>query len=181
MSASTRGALSRLDRVLTVVENVLAAGSLGVAAVVAIVAVVLRQFFGVFLFWSEEVIIYSIIYSTFLGAVVTLRHNEHVSVDLVALFLGPRGKQIMAAVASVVTLAYLAAVGAFAWLLLLEPFSTTTVTPALKLPLWVVEMAVPVGLTLMFVRAVEVLYRAARGRLEVDLSRNVETDTEGDR
>jgi hypothetical protein len=48
-------------------------------------------------------------------------------------------------------------------MLLFEPFSTATVTPSLKLPLWVVEAAVPIGLTLMFLRALEILVRTARG------------------
>jgi TRAP-type C4-dicarboxylate transport system permease small subunit len=157
--------MNRLDRALTLVENTLAAGFLAVAAALAIVSVGLRYVFGVFLFWSEEVIVYSVIYSTFLGAVITLRHNEHVRVDLLATVLGRLGKRLLAVVGGAVTIVYLVGVGVFAWLLLLEPFSSDTVTPALHLPLWMVELAVPVGLTLMLVRAVEMVYRAARGRI----------------
>lgn len=156
--------MSGMDRVLTRVENVLAAGFLGLAAGLAIVSVIFRYLFGVFIFWAEEAIIYSIIYSTFLGAVITLRHNEHVKVDLVAPLLGKVGKRAMAVVGAAVTLVYLGVIGAFAWMLLFEPFSSATVTPALKLPLWTVELAVPIGLTLMFLRAMEILYRTARGR-----------------
>jgi TRAP-type C4-dicarboxylate transport system permease small subunit len=155
--------VQRFDRVLTRIENVLAAGTLGLATIIAIVAVVLRYAFGIFLFWSEEAIIYLIIYSTFLGAVITLRHNEHVNVDIFAVFLKERGKRMVALLGGVMTLVYLGAIGFFAWMLLFEPFSTATVTPSLKLPLWVVEAAVPVGLTLMFLRALEILVRTARG------------------
>jgi TRAP-type C4-dicarboxylate transport system permease small subunit len=62
-----------------------------------------------------------------------------------------------------VTIAYLGIVGFFAWLLLFEPFSTSTVTPTLKLPLWVVEFAVPLGFTLMLLRGIEILVRLIRG------------------
>jgi C4-dicarboxylate transporter, DctQ subunit len=155
--------VQRFDRVLTRIENVLAAGTLGLATIIAIVAVVLRYAFGIFLFWSEEAIIYLIIYSTFLGAVITLRHNEHVNVDIFAVFLKERGKRMVALLGGVMTLVYLGAIGFFAWMLLFEPFSTATVTPSLKLPLWVVEAAVPIGLTLMFLRALEILVRTARG------------------
>jgi C4-dicarboxylate transporter, DctQ subunit len=155
--------VQRFDRVLTRIENVLAAGTLGLATIIAIVAVVLRYAFGIFLFWSEEAIIYLIIYSTFLGAIITLRHNEHVNVDILAVFLKERGKRMVALLGGAMTLVYLGAIGFFAWLLLFEPFSTSTVTPSLKLPLWVVEAAVPIGLTLMFLRALEILVRTARG------------------
>jgi len=153
----------RLDRVLTRVENVLAAATLGAATVIAIVAILVRYLFGIFLWWSEEAIIYLIIYSTFIGAVVTLRHNEHVNVDVFGPFLRARGKRALAVIAAAVTVVYLVCIGALAWLLLFEPFSTSTITPALKLPLWVVELAVPIGLTLMLLRALEILVRNARG------------------
>jgi C4-dicarboxylate transporter DctQ subunit len=155
--------VQRFDRVLTRIENVLAASALGLATIIAIFAVVLRYAFGIFLFWSEEAIIYLIIYSTFLGAVITLRHNEHVNVDIFGAFLKARGKRAFAVLAAAITVAYLVCIGFFAWLLLFEPFSTSTITPSLKLPLWVVEAAVPIGLTLMLLRALEILVRNARG------------------
>ena len=151
-----------LNRALTTIENVLAAGTLAAAALMAILAVMLRQIFGVFLFWSEEAIIYLVIYSTFLGAVITLRHHEHVNVDVIAAFLGKRGKQVMALIALAVTMIYLAVIGYFAWMLVFEPFSSSTTTPAMHLPLWVVELSVPIGFTLMFLRAIELMVRTIR-------------------
>lgn len=165
-----------LNRALTTLENVLAAGTLAAAAAIAIVAVLLRQVFGIFLFWSEETIIYLIIYSTFLGAVITLRHQEHVNVDVIAAFLGKRGKQVMAVIAILVTMIYLGVIGYFAWMLIFEPFSSSTTTPALGVPLWVVELSVPIGFTLMFVRAIELLVRTIRlGAIEEDV---LETEAE---
>ncbi|MGH3585230.1 MAG: TRAP transporter small permease [Pseudonocardia sp.] len=155
--------MQRFDRVLTRLENVLAASALGLAAIIAIVAVLLRYLFGIFLFWSEEAIVYLIIYSTFLGAVITLRHNEHVNVDILAVFLKERGKRAVAVLGALITVVYLACIGAYAWLLLFEPFSTSTSTPSMELPLWVVEAAVPVGFTLMMLRALEIVVRNARG------------------
>lgn len=157
--------MSRLDRALTVVENVVAAGALALAVTIAIFSVLLRAVFGVFLSWSEEAIIYLIIYSTFIGSVITLRHNEHVNVDLLALLAGRHGRRWVHTLGALVTVLYVAVIGYFGWLLLLEPFSTATVTPSLKLPLWVLELSVPIGLTLMFVRGLEILYRVARGQV----------------
>lgn len=150
--------MKRLDRALTSIENVLAAGTLGLAALITIVNIIVRQF-GQAFFWVEESVIYLIIFSTFIGAVITLRHNEHVSVDILGVFFRERGKKWLALLAGLVTLAYLAIMSVLGWMLLFEPFSRTTVTPVLKLPLWVVELAVPLGMTLMFFRAIELLWR----------------------
>lgn len=153
--------MERFNRVLSGVENVLAAGTLALAAVISILNVILRQFDQSW-FWTEEAVVYLIIFSTFIGAVVTLRHNEHVSVDILSAFMKARGRKVMALVAGLVTLAYMVIVGYFAWALIFEPFSRNTVTPVLKLPLWVVELAVPIGLTLMFLRTMEILWRTWR-------------------
>lgn len=150
--------MKKLDRTLTWVENVLAAGALGLAALISIINIVIRQF-GASWFWTEESVIYLIIFSTFFGAVITLRHNEHVSVDILGAFFKDRGQKWLALVGGVVTLLYLGIMSVLGWMLLAEPFSRATVTPVLKLPLWVVESAVPIGMTLMFLRAVEMLWR----------------------
>lgn len=154
--------MSRLNRVLTTVENVLAAGSLGLAALVAIVAVLLRSTFGYVIFWSEEAVIHLVITSTFLGAVVALRHGEHVGVDILRPMLRERGRRILTLIGTGVTLVYLGLVGAFAWLVLAEPYAQLTVTPAIGAPLWLVTLPVPVGFTLMFVRAIQIGARLLR-------------------
>ena len=163
--------MQRLDRALTTVENVLAAGSLALAALIGIVGVISRSVFGTVIFWTEEATIMLVIFSTFLGAVVTLRHNEHVSVDILPTFLGPRGKQVMDVLAGALTVFFCGVVGLLAWLLVLDPIARNTVTPALKLPLWVVELSISVGLSLMFLRAVEMTVRRLRsGPAPVDES-----------
>ncbi|CAN5319792.1 TRAP transporter small permease [soil metagenome] len=156
--------MERFDRVLTKIENTLAAASLGFAAALAIVSVILRYTVDYIIFWGEEAIVYSIIFSTFIGAVITLRHNEHVNVDILSLFFGRRGRRALAFAGALVALVYCAVIGGFAWVLVAEPYTHNILTPALKLPLWVVYISLPIGLTLMFVRLLEILYRTARGR-----------------
>ncbi len=145
----------RLTRAVTIFENVAAGASLIVAVTVALAAIVLRTFFDTFLFWSEEVIIYTIISSTFFGSVLTMRSKDHVNVDIISVFLKSRGKRVMAIIAAVITTLYMLVIGVLAWMLLFEPFSVDTVTPALKLPLWVVELPVAIAVTLMFFHGIE--------------------------
>jgi C4-dicarboxylate transporter DctQ subunit len=154
----------RLGRALTVVENVVASTALAAAAVIAITAVIFRYVFNILIFWSEEAVIYLVLLSVFVGAVITLRHNEHVRVDLLPLVLKNRARLVVQVVATLLTLLYLALIGGYGWLLLFEPASRDTITPALKLPLWVVYFALPLGFTLMFLRTLEVLFRQLTGR-----------------
>ncbi len=153
------------DRVLTWIENSLAALALGGATVIAIAGVIMRYVFGDGIFWSEEAVIFLVILSTFIGAVITLRHNEHVNVDIMPALLGERGKWVFAMLGTLLLVIYCGVIGAYAWILIFEPAASNTITPSLKLPLWVVELSLPIGLTLMFLRSMEVLYRTARGQV----------------
>lgn len=153
-----------LNKALTVVENVVASAALAAAAFIAIVAVVLRYVFNILIFWSEEAVIYLVLLSVFVGAVITLRHDEHVRVDLLPVLLKGRLKLGVQVLATLLTLLYLGVIGAYGWLLLFEPATRNTVTPALKAPLWVVYFALPLGFTLMFLRSLEVLFRQLTGR-----------------
>ncbi|GAA1856482.1 TRAP transporter small permease [Brevibacterium marinum] len=154
------------DRYLSRVENVLAGGSLIAATVLAVFAVLLRNLTGDVLFWSEEAIIYLIICSTFFGAVVTLRHNEHVAVDIMPTLLKGRKKKFFVILGGLATLVYAGFIAYLSWALITEPFSRTTITPALKLPLWVVELSLAIGMTLFFIRAAEMLFRALKAPAE---------------
>ncbi|SMX72727.1 TRAP-type C4-dicarboxylate transport system, small permease component [Brevibacterium sp. 239c] len=150
------------DKYLCQVENFLAGGSLIAATVLAVFAVLLRNITGDVLFWSEEAIIYLIVCSTFFGAVVTLRHNEHVAVDIMPTLLKGRKKKFFVVLGGLMTLIYAGFIAYLSWALISEPFSRTTITPALKLPLWAVELSLAVGMTLFFIRAAEMLIRAVK-------------------
>ncbi|MDN6605574.1 TRAP transporter small permease [Brevibacterium sp.] len=154
--------MKTFDKYLSRVENFLAGGSLIAATVLAVFAVLLRNLTGDVLFWSEEAIIYLIICSTFFGAVVTLRHNEHVAVDIMPTLLKGRKKKFFVVLGGLATLGYAGFIAYLAWALSSEPFSRTTITPALKLPLWVVELSLAIGMTLFFIRAAEMLIRAVK-------------------
>lgn len=156
--------MSTFDRVLSRIEDTLAVSSLAAAAALTIASVILRYVFNTGIFWAQEAVIYLIIFSTFVGAVVTLRHDEHVNVDILPTLFGERGKWLFALLGSAITLIYCAIIGGYSWLLITEPAAQNTTTPALDFPLWFVELALPIGLTLMFVRSLEILYRTARGR-----------------
>lgn len=155
-----------LNTVLTWIENILAGGTLAAACLLAIFAVILRNITGDVIFWSEEATIYLIIFSTFFGAVVTLRHNEHVSVDILPVLLKGKAKKFFVVLGVLLTAVYAFFVAYLSWQLISEPFSRSTITPALKVPLWVVELSIAVGMTLFFLRAVEMVFRALRAPVE---------------
>ena len=58
---------------------------------------------------------------------------------------------------AVITVAFSAILAVLAWLLIFEPFSRETQTPALKLPLWALELSLALAMSLFLFRAVQKL------------------------
>lgn len=164
--SDTRGSIqTHLGHLLALVENTLAALSLAIGVAIAITQVMLRFLFNSGLVWAHEAIIYSIIFSSFMGAVIALRNNEHVGVDVFAYVLKEYGKRMLAALGTGVVVAYCSVLGIYAWIMVTEPAAHTIQTPTLHLPLWAVQLSVPLGLTLMLIRATEALVRSTRSLL----------------
>lgn len=156
--------MSRFDNILSRIEEAIAALALGAASLIVILGVVMRYVFNDPLGWTEEAAILLLMYSSFIGAVIALRHNEHVGIDILALAFEQRGKYVFAILNALLTVLYCVVIGVYAWLMIFTQNSLNAVTPALSLPVWLVRLAVPLGLTLMFLRALEILYRTTRGR-----------------
>ena len=153
-----------LDRVLTWIEDFLGVASLGGAAIIAIVQVIARYIFNSSIVWGQELVIYLIIFSTFVGAVITLRNNEHVNVNILSSLGGEGVKWLLTLLSALAILVYCAAMGIYGWLMLFTPGAHSTLSPALHVPLWIPETSVPIGLTLMFLRSLQILYRTIRHR-----------------
>ena len=169
--------MSRFDRVLSKVENSLAALSLSAAATIGFINVVLRYGFNEVLFWAQEAVVLLVIFSTFMGAVTALRHNDHISVDLLYVLFGDRGKWILAMLGFFFTAFYCAVMGGYAWLMVTGSAAHQITTRTLGLPLWFVQLSIPIGLTLMFVRSLEILYRTARHQTTFPEAEEADIDT----
>jgi C4-dicarboxylate transporter DctQ subunit len=59
------------------------------------------------LFWSEEVVRYSLVWGVMLGAALVAYEKGHISIEVIGGFLPPAGKRVVAFVANSCTLAFL--------------------------------------------------------------------------
>jgi C4-dicarboxylate transporter DctQ subunit len=155
---------AQVDRLLTWLENFVAAVALAVAVTLSVVGVLLRYLFDYVIFWSEEASLYLVVLSTFFGASIALRHKDHVGVDILAQVARGRPKQVVNVVGVLVVVVYAGLFSVLGWMMVTSPIAGSFQTPALSLPLWVPQLAVPLGLTLILIRSAQILYRTIRGR-----------------
>ena len=94
-----------------------AVDAVAVAAFAGMFACVISQvFFRYFLddplVWSDELGRYLFVWASFLGWIIAARRRSHLSIDMVATRLGPRGKAVLRAIGALAAIAF---AGILAW------------------------------------------------------------------
>ncbi|SEO71814.1 TRAP transporter small permease [Aquisalimonas asiatica] len=153
--AGARTALAYADRALRLVEEGVIALLLAVAALVVFYDVSSRFLFSNSLSWGPEFVRYSIIWMVFLGGSVAARRGIHISIDALASVLPTR---ISVWLVGMVMLASAGFCAYLTWLALDFVEQSARFgqrTSSMRIPLWWVIMAIPIGCGLMTLRFTE--------------------------
>ncbi|MCL6448547.1 MAG: TRAP transporter small permease [Armatimonadetes bacterium] len=151
--------ISSLVTLLDAAEIWLAGLTLGVASLLVFISVILRYCFHYSVSAFEEIIRYLIIWSTFLGGSALLRRNGHITIDILIVRLKERQRLILQ------TFAYILGI-VFCALLTIKGFGLVEQSirvgaksmSTLRLPMYIPQLAVPVGGLLMMFRFGQKVY-----------------------
>jgi len=145
--------LRALDAALSRVEEFVISVLLIAASFVLFANVVARYGFNDSFPWAEEMTRYAIVWMVFVGGGVAARKGAHIGVDVLARLLGESraGKIVMVGVDLLCVAASVFLV-VFGWELVSQAREFGQMTPALQIPLWTVQLAIPVGGALMGLR-----------------------------
>lgn len=145
--------LSRFIRCVAWVSRacgVVAALLVGAAIVVVCQMVLLRYFLQSSTIWQTEFVVFALVGATFIGCPYVLLRRGHVNVDLLPIYLGPRGRLALALVAGAGGLLFSLVLAWTGFELfheaLVKGWTTETIW---KLPLWIPYSAIPLGIGLM--------------------------------
>ena len=123
---------------------------MGVMTLLQIAAVLLRYFFGLTYVWSEELITLLFVATTFFGAVLCFKNNEHIVVDNFFLWLPSGAQRTLRITLAIVVIAMQILVIAMSlrWIAAIGE----DVTPGLRIPAKYVYLMVPItaGLTALY-------------------------------
>jgi TRAP-type C4-dicarboxylate transport system permease small subunit len=151
--------------VLSSIGGVIAVGLLLAAVLVISQMVFVRYVLKASAIWQHEFVTYSLIAATFVGAPYVLLTRGHVNVDLVPIYLGQRGRLLLAVVAQLLTLAFCALVAWYGFAFWYEAWANdwhaeTVWGP----PLWIPYAAVPLGMGVLTLQALAGLLALLTGR-----------------
>jgi TRAP-type C4-dicarboxylate transport system permease small subunit len=146
--------IDRIGKVLDIFARRLTQLCVATMAVVVTMQVIWRYFLGNPLVWAEELARYALVWMTFIGAAVALRAGQLAAMDLVVTRFPPKVQKhinFLASLASCVLLAFLFYCSVN---LVGMPSVLMQKSPAMRLPMSYVYMALPLGLGLLLLQSI---------------------------
>ncbi|MEW5919374.1 MAG: TRAP transporter small permease [Bacillota bacterium] len=155
--------LSRLNRIVEViVENVLAVLLLGITLLLSY-NVITRYGFSHSFFWAEEMTNYIIIWMTLLGSGICVRRGLHMSVDIIFLHVIGFLRTFLLLFGIMVSLLFVAMVAVLGYQQVQNVIKYAQLTPALRIPMYIPYLALPIGGLLMVLEYIELFFSKLKG------------------
>lgn len=146
-----------LNRIIDKVESLLVGALMLIATLVAISQVIARYAFNNSLYWSEELVLYSLIAMSFLTMGMGVRYAAHISVDAALAFSGPRLSKILKIGATVLGLIFALMLVWLGWRLTQNTLRMGQLSPAMRVPVGYIYLIIPVSGIFMALRYLLVL------------------------
>ena len=144
-------ALARLIRIVTWTENALLIAALALMVSLAAAQILLRNFLDMSIFGADQMLRLLVLWVAFLGAVAASREGKHIHVDAIARWLPGRIKAGVGALTDLFTLT-VCLVLAWQSLRFMESARESGEMAFGSLPVWVAELILPLGFTLIALR-----------------------------
>ncbi|MFA9421997.1 MAG: TRAP transporter small permease [Sedimentibacter sp.] len=109
--------------------------------------------------WAEELARYLMVWLVFLGIGAGAKSNRHFTVDNLVNALPKSTYKIFFIIRTVIIVTYCSFIGYIGFGLINSLKIMGQTSPALRMPIWFVYSAIPVGLTIMIVRTLQFAIR----------------------
>lgn len=137
--------------------------TVAVMTVTVTMQVIWRYFLKNPLMWAEELARYGLVWMTFIGAAVALRSGELACVDLLITKLPKQWKKAVTYIVIVLNTILLAFLLYFSIEMIGLPSVTNQVSPALRIPMNLVYLGVPLGMGLVLLQSLLLLLNTVTG------------------
>ena len=154
--------LTRLGNVMNRTAEAACAVMVLAMTLVVTTQVIWRYLLGASLTWSEEASRYLLIWITFLGASTAFKRGMHTGFDAVVRALSPGSRRAARLVTLLAIVTFLIIVGLKGMQLAL--FNMAQRSPAMRLPMGIVYLAIPTGCLFILVHAADELVHLVRKR-----------------
>ena len=158
--------LRKMEVLVSRSEEVLIGTLILTASFILFANVVARYVFNLGIPWAEELVRYQIVWMVFLGASVAARQGVHIGVDILVKFAPAAVSKGVTLLVNAIGIAFCAALVFFGAELIIQTRAFGQVSPAMQIPMWLVQLAIPVGSALMGIRFAQRFFQALLGEAQ---------------
>lgn len=162
--------MKKLTKAWGFIEESLTGVLLFSATVLLFVNVLMRYFFKSSTTWAEEVIRYAMIWITFIGGSLCARDYLHVGINLIAENSPPVVAKALNAIAEFFSALFSFVIAYLSYENTKLVFETSQLSPALRMPMWIVYISLPIGCTIMGFRFIYNIWKTINDK-------NIKDDT----
>jgi C4-dicarboxylate transporter, DctQ subunit len=148
------------NRLIDRLEDVAMVAFMTIATVITTFQVVYRYGFNSSLFWAEEVVIYSIICMSFVGASMGVRHGAHISVDVLNAIAPPAVNRWLHIIAAVLGIVFAGFLTWYGFQLYFNTLGRGQLTAAMRLPMAWFYLPIGISGVLLIIRYLWVIHEA---------------------
>ncbi|WP_134701146.1 TRAP transporter small permease [Ammoniphilus sp. YIM 78166] len=151
------GLIRKIDSILTKIEESIIFVFLFIMLAVVFWGVFNRFLLKDSLSWAEELARYLMIWATFIAASLGVKRSMHISIDVATVYLPEKAKRVVTLLSHFIALCFCILLIAIGMPFVMKLIATNQLSPAMRVPMYLVYSAVPVGVLLMAFRYVLVI------------------------
>jgi C4-dicarboxylate transporter DctQ subunit len=149
--------LDSIDKYFSACECIFIGGVILFTSMLLFVNVIMRYIFHNAIYWSEELVRYTMVWLIFLGGSQVAKNEGHIAVDVVLRALPLSGRKFMNCLLDCVGIAFCLILAYFSYIQTERVYLSRQVSPAMEMPMWIAYAAIPVGGLFMAIRYVQAL------------------------
>ncbi len=144
-----------MDRIMSTFESLFLGTVMISCTSILFVNIVMRYIFHHPLYWTEELVRYSIIWMVLIGGSKVVKRTGHIAVDILPSFLPPKPKNILKNFVPLIAISFCGILFYFSWEHTMNVKDTGEITAAMEAPMWIMYLAFPAGALMMGIRWVQ--------------------------
>lgn len=133
-------------------EGYLCGTMIAVMAIVVFLQVIFRFILKASLPWSEEVSRYLQVYITYFGTAYGIRTGAHLGIEAFTLLLPKPVRRVLAVFVQVISVFVCSLILKFGVDIVRTQMISRQVSPAMHIPMWMIYIAIPIGMGLCIIR-----------------------------
>ena len=165
-----RGVYRTVDRIWLAVEKTILVAALFVMTFAVMVVAVDRWFDFVSLgwFWATKLALFLMIWVGFIGASIATKERKHLAIDVASKVLSPKGVRVAAFFSQGISAGFCFYLARLSYLFMAESYAYGDKEGVFPIPLWIVQLILPVTLGMMSARFVENMFRGPQEEDELE-------------